>query len=184
MKIVRFSKVVEKCGQPEVYLLMSETDPDFQKALQADKIMSLSDDSHGAGTESGTVGYARKRKGQLLLFPKTLKTFENMKVVGIKYDLFAGDEINEPAPNKKATARKSAKKAKAPALPKRNSRSSKKTARAFAAKVIHFPKPEGDNEDEEESVTELKSHARKAMRALEKNNSVVAYNLLKRIVGD
>ena len=44
--------------------------------------------------------------------------------------------------------------------------------------------PEGDNEDEEESVTELKSHARKAMRALEKNNSVVAYNLLKRIVGD
>ena len=38
MKSVRFSKVVEKSGRPEVYLLMSETDPDFHKAVEADKI--------------------------------------------------------------------------------------------------------------------------------------------------
>jgi hypothetical protein len=46
MKTVRFSKVVEERGKPMVNLLMTETDPDFQKALHADKMMSLSDDSH------------------------------------------------------------------------------------------------------------------------------------------
>src|ERR1700727_1194309 len=91
MKSVRFSKVVEKSGRPEVYLLMSETDPEFHKALEADKIMSLSNESHGSGTEYGTVGYDKKRHGQLLLFPKSLKSFAGAKIVGIKYELFDED---------------------------------------------------------------------------------------------
>jgi hypothetical protein len=182
MKTVRFSKVVEKCGKPEVYLLMTETDSDFQKALHADKIMSLSDDSHGAGTEFGTVGYDKKRKGQLLLFPKTLKAFEEMKIVGIKYDLFVEEEADEPAPKKKAA--KESQKAKPHTAKKKASLPSEKPPKAPPAKVIHFPKPEPDDEEEDESVTALKGYARQALRALEKNNSVAAYNLLKRIVGD
>jgi hypothetical protein len=182
MNTVRFSKVVEKCGKPEVYLLMTETDPDFQKALHADKIMSLSDDSHGAGTEYGIVGYDKKRKGQLLLFPKTLKAFEEMKIVGIKYDLFAEEEADEPAPKKKAA--KESQKAKPHTAKKRASRPSKKPPKAPPAKVIHFPKPEPDAEEEDDSVAAIKGYARQALRALEKNNSVAAYNLLKRIVGD
>lgn len=183
MKTVRFSKVVEKCGKPEVYLLMTETDADFQKALHANKVMSLSDDSHGAGTEYGTVGYVKKRKGQLLVFPKSLKSFEDMKVVGIKYDLFAEDEASEPPAKKKAAAKTPPKKAKAHSPAKQVPRPAKKTEKAPAAKVIHFPKPEPE-EDEDESVSHLKGYARQALRALEKNNSVAAYNLLKRIVGD
>ena len=184
MKTVRFSKVVEKAGKPEVYLLMTETDPDFQKALHADKIMSLSDDSHGAGTEYGTVGYDKKRKGQLLLFPKTLKSFEEMKVVGIKYELFAEEEAVEAPTKKKAAAKESPKKARVHPKSKPASRPAKKGEKAPAAKVIHFPKPEPEDDDEDETVSELKGYARQALRALEKNNSVAAYNLLKRIVGE
>ena len=184
MKTVRFSKVVEKSGKPEVYLLMTETDPEFQKALHADKIMSLSDDSHGAGTEYGTVGYDKKRKGQLLLFPKTLKSFEDMKVVGIKYDLFAEEAASESPMKKKAVAKEAPKKAKAPPKAKPASRPAIKSEKAPAAKVIHFPKPEPEEEDEDESITEIKGSVRQAMRSLEKGNSVAAYNLLKRIVGD
>ena len=183
MKTVRFSRVVEKCGKPEVYLLMTETDPEFQKALHADKIMSLSGDSHGAGTEYGTVGYDKKRKGQLLLFPKTLKAFEDVKVVGIKYDLFAEEETSESSPKKQTKAKDPATKAKAPASAKAAARKSKKEDKPSTAKVIHFPKPEPEEEDEDETVTALKGYARQAMRALEKNNSVAAYNLLERIVG-
>jgi hypothetical protein len=180
MKTVRFSKVVEKCGKPEVYLLMTETDPNFQNALHADKVMSLSDDSHGAGTEYGTVGYDKKRKGQLLLFPKSLKSFEEMKVVGIKYDLFAEDGTNEPAPKKKA-AKEPSKKVKPESKP-----AERPSKRAQQPKVIRFPKPETDDEHEEEqeAVTEIKGYVRQAMRALEKGNSVAAYNLLKHINGE
>ena|ERR1700683_4117730 len=184
MKTVRFSKVVEKCGKPEVYLLMTETDPDFQRCLHDVKIMSLSDDSHGAGTEYGIVGYDKKRKGQLLLFPKTLKAFEEMKVVGIKYDLFAEEETSEPSPKKKTTAKEFPKKAKVRPSTKPVSRPPKKAAKKASSKVIHFPKPEVDDEEKNETAAELKGYARQAMRALEKNNSVAAYNLLKRIVGD
>ena len=185
MKTVRFSKVVEKCGKPEVYLLMSETDADFQKALHADKVMSLSDDSHGAGTEFGVIGYDKKRKGQLLVFPNSLKSFQEMKVVGIKYDLFAEDEASEPTPKKKAKAKEPArKKAKVTVTRKAAPKPAKKVVKAATAKVIHFPKPDKDDEEEDDSVTQLKGYARQALRALEKNNSVAAYNLLKRIVGD
>ena len=183
MKTVRFSKVVEKCGKPEVYLLMSETDADFQKALHAGKVMSLSDDSHGAGTEFGSVGYDKKRKGQLLVFPKSLKAFAETKIVGIKYDLFAEEESNEPPPKKKTSAKEPApKKVKALAAKKEAPHPAKKAQKAPAAKVIHFPKPQTDDEDEDDSVSELKAIARQAFRALEKGNSVAAYNLLKRIV--
>ena len=183
MKTVRFSKVVEKCGKPEVYLLMTETDPEFQKALQATKVMSLSDDSHGAGTEYGTVGYDKKRKGQLLLFSKTLKAFEDVKVVGIKYNLFAEEEPSEAA-SKKNTRPSPGKKAKTRATTNHSKPSSKKEGKTESAKIIEFPKPEADEEEEDDSVSELKGYVRQAIRALEKNNSVAAYNLLKRIVGE
>lgn len=185
MKTVRFSKVVEKCGRPEVYLLMTETDPDFQKALDANKIMSLSDDSHGAGTEFGKVGYDKKRKGQLLLFPKSLKAFEGIKVVGIKYDLFAEGEPTLAPSKKSAKEKKTSKKTKSHPAKNLRPASSQKAEKVSPAKVLHFPKPDTDDEeDEDESVTALKGYARQALRALEKNNSVVAYNLIKRIVGE
>ena len=185
MKTVRFSKVVEKCGKPEVYLLMTETDPDFQKALDADKVMSLSDDSHGAGTEFGAVGYDKKRKGQLLVFPKSLKSFAEAKIVGIKYDLFSEEESSEPSLKKKTPAKNAVlRKVKAPAAKKATPHPAKKVQKAPAAKVIHFPKGEKADEDDDESVSELKDLARQAFRALEKGNSVAAYNILKRIIDD
>lgn len=139
MKTVRFSKVVEKCGKPEVYLLMTETDPDFQKALHADRIMSLSDDSHGAGTEYGTIGYDKKRKGQLLMFHKTVKAFKELKVVGIKYDLFAEDEPSEPTPKKKAKGRKGLQKAKERPVKKVASEKVRKRRKQARPKSFIFP---------------------------------------------
>ncbi len=162
---------------------MTETDGDFQKALHADKVMSLSDDSHGAGTEYGTVGYDKKRKGQLLVFPRTLKAFEASKVIGIKYDLFAEEEARMPDPKQKTSVKEKPKKPTPHRSSKPAKQPQKKAEKPTSAKVIHFPKPEAEDE-EDESITEFKGHVRQAIRALEKNNSVAAYNLLKRIVGN
>ena len=189
MKSVRFSKVVEKSGKPEVYLLMSETDPDFHKALEAGKIMSLSDESHGSGTEYGTVGYDKKRHGQLLIFPKSLKSFSNARIVGIKYDLFADegghDEKETSAtPGKRGKGRKEKPvKPKPGKQPKKEKISKKKVnPKPVAKKLIPFPATSDEHEDDEED--DLRAAVRQAMRALEKGNSVAAYNILKRIVPD
>jgi hypothetical protein len=186
MKSVRFSKVVEESGKPEVYLLMSETDSDFHKALEAGKIMSLSGESHRSGPEYGTVGYDKARYGQLLLFPKSLKSFTDAKIIGIKYDLFAqdgGSDENEASPRLKEEKKVTKKRSDSP-LPKKSVRKTpakeKKAApKPAAKKVIPFPAKE-DEHDEEGGVLTCVDQA---MRALEKGDSVGAYNILKQIVG-
>jgi hypothetical protein len=190
MKSVRFSKVVEKSGKPEVYLLMSETDPDFNKALEAGKIMSLSDETHGSGTEYGTVGYDKKRHGQLLMFPKSLKSFADSRIIGIKYDLLAedhgGNQEESSRPQKKETKQAKAKtpkpKAKAKSVVTKATKHRPSASKPAAKKLIPFPaKKEESNEDEDD---DLKAYVRQAMKALEKGNSVAAYNILKRIIPD
>jgi hypothetical protein len=169
---------------------MSETDPDFHKALEAGKIMSLSGESHRSGPEYGTVGYDKKRYGQLLLFPKSLKAFAHVKIIGIKYDLFAQDSgIEEKgtfAPRSKGEKRVKKKRAKSP-MPKKSGRKTpakekKAEPKPAAKKVIPFPGKEQkhDEEDEDGGVV---TFVHQAMRALEKGNSVAAYNILKQIIG-
>jgi hypothetical protein len=189
MKSVRFSKVVEKSGKPEVYLLMSETDPDFNKALKAGKIMSLSDESHGSGTEYGTVGYDKKRHGQLLIFPKSLKAFSEAKIIGIKYDLFAEEdghhvEKSSSSPKKSSKTKKEKSVKPKPAMKPKEEKAArqKKAPKPAAKKVIPFPTKKAQHEDDDED--DLKATVRQAMRALEKGNSVAAYNILKRIIPD
>ena len=189
MKSVRFSKVVGKCGKPEVYLLMSETDPDFQKALEADKIMSLSNESHGSGREYGTVGYDKKRHGQLLMFPKSLKSFSEAKVIGIKYDLLAeqGEKDEKVTDRPTRPVKKPKEKAPPPSVhkkpaAKKSPKSSKPEPKHPAKNVIPFPPKKEEPNDEEDD--DLKACVRQAMRALEKGNSVAAYNILKRIIHD
>jgi hypothetical protein len=188
MKSVRFSKVVEKSGKPEVYLLMSETDPDFHKALEADKIMSLSDESHGSGTEYGTVGYDKKRHGQLLLFPKSLRSFADAKIIGIKYDLFAedfGDEEKEVSSSRTKEKKEAKGKQPKPLPPKKTEKPAKQKKtqpKPSPKKVIPFPPKKEEQEEDDDS--DLKAFVRQAMRALEKGNSVAAYNILKRVIPD
>lgn len=186
MKSVCFSKVVEKSGKPEVYLLMSETDPDFHKALEAGKIMSLRDESHGSGTEYGTVGYDKRRHGQLLLFPKSLKSFADARIIGIKYELFAEDLGSDgkkaPPSRTKETKKSKEKRSKLqePAKPARKKEAKRKKIdpKSPAQKVIPFPVKKDERDDD------LKAYVRQAMRALEKGNSVAAYNTLKQIIPD
>ena len=169
---------------------MSETDPDFHKALEAGKIMSLSDESHGSGTEYGTVGYDKKRHGQLLLFPKSLKSFADARIIGIKYDLLAedhgGDQEESSRSQQKETRRAKAKtpktKAKAKSVVTKATNRKPAELKPVAKKLIPFPakqqEPDGDEDDD------LKAFVRQAMKALEKGNSVAAYNILKRIIPD
>lgn len=109
MRTVRFSKVVQKAGKPEVYLLWTaaDKDPEFKKALNAGRIMMVHQE-HGQ-TDYGTAGYKKGANEQILIFPKSLAAFEGKKVVGVKYDLVLEKEIPKNQRVKPAKPHKPAK---------------------------------------------------------------------------
>lgn len=175
MSTVRFSKVIEKSGRPEIFLLLNPKDPQFRKALKACRIMTLRGPEGSTGSEHGEVGHDPKRRGQILLFPRSLKIFEGAKVVGIHYDLISGAGEN----NRKSPGMKTLRKIKAP-KPRRAAKPPSKTPTLPAEKIIPFPRSQPAKE--EEADTELEYQVRKALLQLEKGNSVAAYNLLKRAI--
>src|SRR5688572_17278959 len=90
MKTVRFSLVVKKSGQPEPHTLWTkpESDRELQQALKSNRVMTVHQSSVGTRKDYGTVGFAKSSGGgEILIFPKSLKTFEGKRVVGVKYDL-------------------------------------------------------------------------------------------------
>ena len=180
MKTVRFANVIRKSGKPEIYLPLSADDPDFQRALKSDRVMSLVGASAGSKTTHGEVGYDKGQRAQLLIFPKSLESFADSKIVGIDYDSFAEPRAAREPAAKPAKAEKPSAKPKAVHSAPPPKTVPEKPARE---KVIHFPEPK-KREKPSPDADQLQAFARQALRALEKNNSVAAYNLLKRMVGE
>jgi hypothetical protein len=58
MKTARFSK----CGKPEVYLLLSQNDPAFRKAVAGNQIMMIPGEGRSSKPDYGLVGYSRGQK--------------------------------------------------------------------------------------------------------------------------
>ena len=87
VKTVRFADVVDKAGEPEPYTLWQKpaTDRHFQSALKSNRVMTIQQSE--SGTEFGLIGFKQSKIARYLIFPKSLKRFENMRVVGIKWDL-------------------------------------------------------------------------------------------------
>jgi len=186
MKSVRFTEVVKKSGKPQVYLLLSKDDKAFHDALQYDRIMSLVGGVDGAKTEYAVVGYDAKRRGQLLLFPRSLKSFADARVVGIKFELFSEPTGNElPAREKQKAPRhhppEDDREKPSPRKPEKQSTRDE----GSRDKVIPFPKAKPTPQVKKQFSPELmRTKARQALRALEKNNSVAAYKLLKEMVAE
>jgi len=174
---MRFATVVEKAGQPDVHLMLiaPEKDSALQKAIKTNRVMMVH--QPGSGTDYGTVGFEKAAKGQILVFPKSLKSFEGSRIVGVKYDLL--DSTSVP----KGQSHQEPKKMKALVKRTSKSKSPPKPAPPLADKVVVFRKPEPEPDEEEaEEVTDLKRDIRHAMDLLEAGKQVAAFNVLKRLV--
>ena len=86
-KTKRFSDVVEKAGAPEVYTLWQKPAQDrhLQSQIKNNRVMTIQ--KIDAGSEFGMVGFKERKGASYLVFPKSLKRFENKRIVGIKWDL-------------------------------------------------------------------------------------------------
>jgi hypothetical protein len=137
----------------------------------------------GKETDYGTVGFQKDVSGQILIFPKSLKEFAGLRIIAVKYDLLDWPAIpkNQQAP--KARPPRIREKAKpqtavAPGMAvKQPSRQE-----SLPATVVEFPRKTNDEDGPDDSVEQIKTKVRQAMKMLEEGKHVAAFNLLKRIV--
>jgi hypothetical protein len=87
VKTARFAQVAEKCGKPEVYTLWQKPSADrhLQSQIKNNRLMTVQ--RSDVGTEFGVVGFKESKGASHLIFPKSLKRFENRRIVGINWDL-------------------------------------------------------------------------------------------------
>ena len=86
-KTARFAQVVEKCGKPEVYTLWQKPahDRHLQSEIKNNRVMTIQKSE--SGTDFGIAGFKERKGASYLVFPKSLKRFENERIVGINWDL-------------------------------------------------------------------------------------------------
>lgn len=87
VKTVRFADVVEKAGTPEVYTLWVDpkTDRHLKTLLKNHRIMTIQQTE--AGTDFGVSEFCERPGARYLAFPKSLKRFGEVRVVGINWEL-------------------------------------------------------------------------------------------------
>ena len=84
-KTIRFSQVVEECGQPNVYTLWEKPSADrrFQAQLKNNRVMTVQKSE--SGTDFGIIGFKERKGARYLVFPKSLKQFADKRVIGIDW---------------------------------------------------------------------------------------------------
>lgn len=87
IKTARLSQLVEKCGKPQVYTLWQKPSADrhLQSQIKKHRVMTLLKSE--SGTDFGIVGFKESREARYLIFPKSLKRFEEKRIIGIDWAL-------------------------------------------------------------------------------------------------
>lgn len=86
-KTVRFSHVVEKCGKPKPYTLWQKPSADrhLQTQVKNNRIMTILKTE--SGTDFGIASFKENKAASYLVFPKSLKRFADVRIVGIDWAL-------------------------------------------------------------------------------------------------
>jgi hypothetical protein len=187
MDTVRFAKIVEAAGRPVVHVLWidPDNDPILKKAINAKKVMTVHQGLTTGKADYGTVGFQKGVAAQILIFPKSLERFADMRVTGVKYDLLdsasvpKGQEAPKIVPAKRV-AKGKRQETKIQATPERSPVEDNATAT-----VVKFPNPVEDDANAPTAALdgeEIMKQVRLAMGALAEGKQVAAFNLLKRIV--
>jgi len=84
---VRFASVVETCGAPDVYTLWQPPKKDRYLQAQIQKLRIMTIQQSESGSDFGCVGFIERKGATYLQFPKSLKRFDDQRIVGVKWDL-------------------------------------------------------------------------------------------------
>ncbi len=185
MKTVRFAKIVDECGKPEIYLVLSDParDKALQTAIRQHRVMTIHQEASGAKTDYGTVGFEPGRSRQYLIFPKSLQRFADERVVGVKFELIDSTLTSTSTPKPEAkTKPETASVRNEPVVDDRKS-PEKQTEKLVADKLVQLPASSpSERSAASQSLDDLKKRVREAMEILEQGKQIQAFNLLKKIV--
>jgi len=97
MKTVRFLEVVNSSGKPDTHLLLiaPAKDKTLQAAIKSNRVMTVYQGSGSTKSDYGTIGFVEGSSRQFLVFPQTLKSFADKRVIGIKYDLLESMPVSK-----------------------------------------------------------------------------------------
>ncbi len=87
-KTARFASVVQSCGRPETFTPWSDPtrDKTFLRAVRQNRVLTIKHDP-GTRRDFGVVGFIKEPRASLLISAKSLRRFQNRRIIGIKYDL-------------------------------------------------------------------------------------------------
>ena len=87
IKTTRFSRIVEKCGKPQVYTVWQKPSADrhLQAQIKKSRVMTILKSE--SGTDFGIVGFKESREARYLIFPKSLKRFAEKRIIGVDWTL-------------------------------------------------------------------------------------------------
>lgn len=187
METVRFSKIVEAAGRPVVHVLWIDPDKDpiLKKAINAIRVMTVHQGLTKAKADYGTVGFQKGISGQILIFPKSLKRFADLRVTGVKYDLFDSGTVPKAQQAPKIVPTKRVAKGKPKETQIEATAEPSAAEESTTVTVVKFPDPPEDDPNGSTVAVdgeEIIKQVRLAMKALEEGKQVAAFNLLKRIV--
>jgi hypothetical protein len=88
-KEIRFRKLVEKFGTPEVLTLWADPKKDaaFMSLVKQRRVLTLMQKPTGTKKDFGLIGFHPQPFAAYLVFPKSLPKDDEVIVIGIKYDL-------------------------------------------------------------------------------------------------
>jgi|HubBroStandDraft_6_1064221.scaffolds.fasta_scaffold60903_3 hypothetical protein len=154
---VRFSKVIEASGKPDIHLLLIDPakDKTLQAAIKSDRVMTLYQQS--GSTDHGIVGFEQGRSRQFLVFPKSLKPFNGQRIVGIKYELLEDAPVPEKETAKKEPVKPVEEAGPKPAPARKTSEPSKQADRQVPtvvpkAATAKQKDPAGKESEDQEST--------------------------------
>jgi hypothetical protein len=135
MKFVRFEKLVEMAGRPQLHLVLADPKKDrvLQGAVKAGRVVTVHQPAVGTKADYGAVGFDPGPARQFLIFPRSLARFKARRIVGIKYE-----RLEEKISRRKAVRRKVAPKRK------RASKAVKRPPSPQTAEKAAKPAPEPD----------------------------------------
>ncbi len=98
---VRLKLVVQACGQPEPVTLWlnPRKDKRFQAAVEANRVLTVTQETVGTKKDFGVVGFHSGQNLGYWIFPKSLRRFAGKRVIGLDYSLLKQPKLGDrPAP--------------------------------------------------------------------------------------
>lgn len=115
LKQVRFTQLVKEAGRPHpatLWVADPSKDPEFKKAIDQNRIVTVHHVNIGSKKESGEIGFKKGGAASYLIFPKELPQPEGTRIIGLKFEMLDEPEVKNPVKIKAAKPKPKIEKAK------------------------------------------------------------------------